>query len=68
LGALASVIFHLGGNYPEWHIVAVGFFSAFVVGWLALGVLRSLVERGKLFYFAPYCFTLGTVALVIALF
>jgi undecaprenyl-diphosphatase len=68
LGALAFEIFHLSGNYPEWHIVAVGFFSAFVVGWLALGVLRSLVEKGKLFYFAPYCFTLGTVALVIALF
>jgi len=48
--------------------VAVGFFSAFVVGWVALGVLRSLVERGKLFYFAPYCFAVGTVALVVALF
>jgi undecaprenyl-diphosphatase len=68
LGALALEIFHLSGNYPEWHIVAVGFFSAFVVGLLALGLLRSLVERGKLFYFAPYCFALGTVALVIALF
>jgi len=48
--------------------VAVGFFSSFVVGLVALGVLRSLVERGKLFYFAPYCFAVGTVALVIALF
>ena len=68
LGALASEIFHLNGNYPEWHIVAVGFFSAFVVGWVALTVLRSLVERGKLFYFAPYCFAVGTVALIIAFF
>jgi undecaprenyl-diphosphatase len=68
LGALASEIFHLSGTYPEWHIVAVGSFSAFVVGWAALGLLRSLVERGKLFYFAPYCFAVGTVALVIALF
>ena len=67
LGALALEILHLNGNYPEFHIVAVGFFAAFVVGLLALGVLRSLVERGKLFYFAPYCFALGTVALVIAL-
>ncbi|MBW2581632.1 MAG: undecaprenyl-diphosphate phosphatase [Deltaproteobacteria bacterium] len=32
LGALASEMFHLNGNYPEWHIVAVGSFSAFVVG------------------------------------
>lgn len=68
LGALASETFHLNGNYPEWHIVAVGFIAAFVVGWLALGILRFLVERGKLFYFAPYCFALGTVAFAIALF
>lgn len=68
LGALAFETFHLNGNYPEWHIVAVGSIAAFVVGLLALGLLRFLVERGKLFYFAPYCFALGTVALVIALF
>ena len=68
LGALAVEAFHGGGNYPEWHVVAAGFFSAFFVGWIALRLLRSLVDKGKLFYFAPYCFMLGTVALAIALF
>jgi undecaprenyl-diphosphatase len=68
LGALASEAFHAGGNYPEWHVVAAGFFSAFFVGWIALRLLRSLVGKGKLFYFAPYCFVVGAVALVIALF
>jgi undecaprenyl-diphosphatase len=68
LGALASEAFHAGGNYPEWHVVAIGFFSAFFVGWIALLLLRSLVAKGKLFYFAPYCFTLGAIAFIIALF
>ena len=68
LGALALEVFHGSGNYPEWQVVAAGFFSAFVIGWIALRILRSLVDRGKLFYFAPYCFVLGTAALAIALF
>jgi len=67
LGALASEAFHGGGNYPEWHVVAAGFFSAFLVGWIALRLLRSLVGKGKLFYFAPYCFVLGAMAFLIAL-
>jgi undecaprenyl-diphosphatase len=68
LGALASEAFHGGGNHPEWHVVVAGFFSAFFVGWIALRLLRSLVGKGKLFYFAPYCFTLGAIAFFIALF
>jgi undecaprenyl-diphosphatase len=68
LGALAVEAFHGGGNYPEWHVVAAGFFSAFLIGWIALRLLRSLVGKGKLFYFAPYCFVLGAMALTIALF
>ena len=67
LGALASEALQGVGNVPEWHVVAVGFFSAFLVGWIALRLLRSLVGRGKLFYFAPYCFVLGALALAIAL-
>jgi undecaprenyl-diphosphatase len=66
LGALAFEIFHADGNHPEWDVVAVGFFSAFVVGWAALRLLQSLVSRGKFFYFSPYCFVLGVVALLIA--
>ncbi|UCG20338.1 MAG: undecaprenyl-diphosphate phosphatase [Deltaproteobacteria bacterium] len=66
LGALASEAFHISGNYPEWHVAAAGFFAAFLVGWLALHLLRSLVGKGKLFYFAPYCFVLGAAAFLIA--
>jgi undecaprenyl-diphosphatase len=66
LGALALETFHGGGNYPEWQVVAMGFFSAFLVGLIALRILRSVVSKGKLFYFAPYCFALGAVAFLIA--
>ena len=68
LGALVIEAYHVGGNHPGWGVVAAGFFSAFLVGWAALLLLRSLVGRGKLFYFAPYCFVLGAAALLIALF
>jgi undecaprenyl-diphosphatase len=66
LGALALEAFHGGGNYPGLPVVAIGFLSAFLVGWIALRILRSLVSRGKLFYFAPYCFVLGAMAFLIA--
>lgn len=67
LGALALETYHLGGHHPGWHILTVGCFSAFLVGWAALRVLQSLVGKGKLFYFAPYCFAVGTLAFVLAL-
>ena len=66
LGALALEAFHGGGNHPEWRVVAVGFLSAFLVGWIALRMLRSLVSKGKLSYFAPYCLALGAMAFLIA--
>ena len=67
LGALVIEAYHVGGNHPGWGVVAAGFFSAFLVGWAALLLLRSLVARGKLFYFAPYCFAVGIIAFLAAL-
>jgi undecaprenyl pyrophosphate phosphatase UppP len=34
---------------------------------VALRLLLAVVGRGKLFSFAPYCFVLGTVALIVGL-
>ncbi len=42
----------------------IGFFSAFVVGLLACKWMVNLVKRGKLIYFALYCFIIGLVALI----
>ncbi len=43
----------------------VGFFSAFISGYLACTWMIKLVQRGKLIYFAYYCFAVGA-AIVIA--
>ena len=36
-----------------------GFLSSLLVGLLALRILMHVVQKGKLFYFAPYCGALG---------
>ncbi|MBW2073096.1 MAG: undecaprenyl-diphosphate phosphatase [Deltaproteobacteria bacterium] len=63
-GASVLELRHVGVDYLQWQVVAAGFFSALVVGWLALRLLRAVVSKGKLFYFAPYCALLGTLALI----
>jgi undecaprenyl-diphosphatase len=65
LGALVLEVIKLDAAHPEWQVVLVGFVSAFLVGWAALRLLLVLVGRGKLFYFAPYCFVLGAVAFIV---
>lgn len=44
--------------------ILIGFFSAFFVGLLACKWMVNLVKRGKLIYFALYCFVIGLVALI----
>ena len=66
LGAVLFEVYRAAGDYPELHVVAVGFCSAFLVGWLSLRTLLTIVRKGKLFYFAPYCFLAGTIAIILA--
>lgn len=42
-----------------------GFFSSALVGLLALKVLMGMVRKGHLSYFAPYCWALGLLVLLI---
>jgi undecaprenyl-diphosphatase len=67
LGATVLEALQAGSVNPGWHVVGVGFFFAFLVGWAALRLLLAVVGRGKLFSFAPYCFVLGTAALIVGL-
>ncbi len=67
LGALI-----LGLDTPELHttiplgtILAGSVISA-VVGWLALVILLRVVDRGQLHRFAPYCWAVGAITLVVA--
>jgi undecaprenyl-diphosphatase len=41
-----------------------GFVSAALVGLIALRILMGMVKKGKLFWFAPYCWALGVVILL----
>ncbi len=40
-----------------------GTLAAFIVGLAALKILLRIVKTGKLYYFAPYCFVLGIIAI-----
>ena len=42
----------------------VGFVAAFASGLLACKWMINVVKRGKLIYFAIYCFIIGTLAIV----
>lgn len=44
--------------------IGIGFVAAFVSGLLACTWMLTLVKRGKLIYFAVYCFVIGAIAIV----
>ena len=45
---------------------ALGGLTALVTGYVALRLLLSIVQKGKLFRFAYYCWAVGTLLAVIA--
>lgn len=48
--------------------LVVGFLAAFISGLLACQWMIAIVKRGKLIYFAIYCFIIGTVAILASLY
>jgi undecaprenyl-diphosphatase len=54
-------------TYPSAQItpMLIGAFTSCVVGYGALGSLVYIVKKGRLHYFAPYCFAAGIIALMI---
>ncbi len=42
----------------------VGFFAAFISGWLACKMMIKIVKRSKLIYFAAYCLLIGIIGLI----
>jgi len=51
-----------------WQPLAVGFFTSLVVGYIALRVLLAFVRRGRLHWFAYYCWAIGAAAVAACLF
>ncbi len=45
----------------------IGFLSAFIAGLIACSWMIKIVKKGKLIYFAIYCFIIGAVSLIISL-
>ncbi|MEZ5083915.1 MAG: undecaprenyl-diphosphate phosphatase [Bacteroidales bacterium] len=44
--------------------LAIGFFAAFISGLLACKWMIGIVNKGKLIYFAIYCFIVGCIAII----
>jgi len=51
-----------GGMLP----LVLAFIASFLVGWLALVWLLRVIRHGHFHWFAPYCFLIGTVTLLLA--
>ena len=47
--------------------VLLGSFASFLTGYLALIFLIRIVKKGKLYFFAPYCFIAGAVCIAVSL-
>lgn len=48
-------------------VLVIGFFAAFISGLFACTWMIKIVKKGKLIYFAYYCFLIGTISIVISL-
>jgi len=45
-------------------VLLVGFFTAFISGFIACKWMIAIVKKGKLTYFAIYCFIIGLIAVI----
>lgn len=57
-----------GSQTISFGILAIGFLASFLSGLVACQWMIGLVRKGKLVYFAIYCFVVGLVALATVLF
>ncbi len=69
LGALILESTDLGANSgPPIEVLAAGVIASAVSGYAALRLLMRIVRKGSLWWFAPYCWTLGAIVLGYSLF
>lgn len=55
----------MGFRGEQFMALAIGMIAAYLAGLFAIESMLALVRRGKLFYFAPYCFILGLLGLLL---
>jgi undecaprenyl-diphosphatase len=65
----AFVNFELPQSYALTYVstIAVATITAALTGYFALALLLRFVQQGKLYMFAPYCYMIGLVALLLGL-
>ncbi len=44
-----------------------GFFVSTIIGLVALKILMGVVKKGRLYYFAPYCWTVGLIIIIMSI-
>jgi len=64
IGAMALQIGSEGLSRSDIISLSLGFLSSAIVGFIALKILMGMVRRGRLSYFAPYCWALGLSIIV----
>ncbi len=57
-------LLEVGVSPHEWSLLVIGFAVSFIVGWISLKWLLTLLKKGKFHYFAWYCFAIALSAFV----
>ena len=65
LGAITLEVLHFRVIQDHWGPVLWGTGVAAVTGYVALRFLLAVVRRGRFYVFAPYCWALGILCLVV---
>jgi undecaprenyl-diphosphatase len=67
----ANILEMASGNFSKegtsFFVIAVGFLTAFVSGYLACKWMINLVKKGNLVWFAIYCILIGIFTLLLGL-
>ncbi len=66
LGAVVLKIKDIGDTVIPLHILAIGMFASFLVGYIALRLLLVMLNRGRFSVFTYYCIALGLVAFFVS--
>jgi len=66
LGAMAVQVASEGLGRGALPAIALGFIVSAVVGLLALKILMGMVRKGRLYYFAPYCWAVGLLIIFLS--
>ncbi|MEW6266534.1 MAG: undecaprenyl-diphosphate phosphatase [Thermodesulfobacteriota bacterium] len=67
LGAAAVHLTQVKFSFFNPVEMAAGFIASMITGLLALGILLFIVKRGRLHWFAPYCWLIGLTTIYLCL-